>query len=193
MKFSEIEKRDLLKAWLFISLAFGIVLARSGVAIPYALVVAAVGVGLGFLVHEMAHKFMAQKYHCWAEFRANQRMLWLALIMSFFGFVFAAPGAVMIQGHVNKKQRGLISLAGPLSNVVFALLFIPFAVFAVLSQVELLILIAQYGFMINVWLALFNMIPFGWFDGKKILDWSKPVYGVLLGITLILMFVQYVF
>ena len=53
-----------------------------------------------------------------------------------------------------------------------------------------LFLIAKYGFMINTWLALFNMIPFGMFDGKKVLAWSKPVYFIILAVGLFFMGMQ---
>jgi Zn-dependent protease len=52
-------------------------------------------------------------------------MLLLALGMSFLGFVFAAPGAVHIKGYINKMQNGIFSLAGPLMNLILALVFLP--------------------------------------------------------------------
>ena len=48
--------------------------------------------------------------------------------------------------------------------------------------------IASYGFFINAWLGLFNMIPFAMFDGKKILNWNKVVYGVLVGVGILFQF-----
>ena len=50
----------------------------------------------GFLLHELAHKWMAQKYGCWAEYRGNRNGLLLALLMGAVGFLIAAPGAVMV-------------------------------------------------------------------------------------------------
>ncbi len=176
---SKRELRDLLKAWLAISAAFGIALAGGFMALRtvgvlYYFSISAVAVGAGFLLHELAHKVVAQHYHCWAEFRSFDNMLWLALAMSLFGFVFAAPGAEMIVGTVTKDRNGKISLAGPLTNVVLALLFLG-AMFFVPST-GYLADITKYGFLINVILALFNLIPVGNFDGKKIWKWSKPVW-----------------
>ena len=31
----------------------------------------------------------------------------------------------------------------------------------------------------NAWIALFNLIPFGPFDGRKIFRWNIPVYLLL--------------
>jgi len=176
---SKKELRDLLKAWLAISVAFGIVIAGgykalTSVGVLYYFSISAVAVGAGFLLHEIAHKVVAQKYHCWAEFRSFDNMLWLALAMSLFGFVFAAPGAVMIVGTVTKDRNGKISLAGPLTNVVLAVLFLSAMFF--IPSTGYLAALASYGFLINVILALFNLIPVGNFDGKKIWKWSKPAW-----------------
>ena len=47
-------------------------------------------------------------------------------------------------------------------------------------------IVLLYGFKINVWLALFNMIPVWNFDGSKILKWNKYVYGIFIIICLVL-------
>jgi Zn-dependent protease len=186
MKFSNIEKKHLAKAWIAISLAFGIVLAGGfrGIMsenIFSMFIIAALTVGIGFLAHEIAHKYVAQKYHCYAEFRSFDNMLLLAIAMSFFGFVFAAPGAVMIRGVVTKERNGKISIAGPLTNIILAALF---AILLILTPFKL---IAGYGLLINSWLALFNMIPFGNLDGAKVLRWNKVAYGFTVAAAVILM------
>ena len=190
MKFSSTEKKDLVKAWIVIALAFGIVINGGlGFSSQFAVLIlfSGITVGLGFLLHEIAHKYVAIKYGCWAEFRAFDTMLMLALLCSFFGFVFAAPGAVMIHGHyISRKQNGLISAAGPATNYVLALLFLVVGMFGggVLQT------LGSYGFMINAWLGLFNMIPFGQFDGRKILDLSPWLFGGMVGVGFLLMGLQ---
>ena len=183
---SDVELRDLVKAWLAISFAFAMVLRHS---IPLSFyevfIISAITVGTGFLLHELGHKIMAQRYGCFAEFRSFDQMLLLAIFMSFFGFVFAAPGAVMIRGHVDKTRNGIISAAGPVVNLVLAFLFLS----VLLTSPEgLLKSITFYGFFINSLLALFNMIPFGLFDGAKILRWDKKVYGIIVAIALVFFF-----
>ncbi|MEK6963817.1 MAG: metalloprotease [Nanoarchaeota archaeon] len=178
LRFSSIEKHDLLKAWLVISVAFGLVINPHGWLSPKLLLyvlIAGITVGSGFLIHELCHKIVAQRYHCWAEFRSDDKMLFLALITSLFGVVFAAPGAVIIQGHVSSKQSGLISAAGPLSNLILALLF--------LALSPWIGMVAHYGYLINAWLGLFNLLPFWLLDGKKVYHWNKAVYFALLFIA----------
>lgn len=186
---SKKEMNDLFKAWLAISVAFAIVLGGFSFSTRFivTLIISALTVGTGFIIHEMGHKLVAQHYGCFAEFRAFNTMLWLAVIMSFFGFVFAAPGAVMISGPVGVRRNGKISMAGPLMNLIFALLFLTLLLIPVTGVLKIL---AGYGFLINTWLGLFNLLPFGNFDGKKILVWNKVVYGAMVGVAFVFMFAQ---
>jgi len=183
MKFSRREIRDLIKAWLAISAAFTIAFVgiSFGTKFMLGLLVSAVTVGVGFLLHELAHKFVAQHYGKWAEFRSFDKMLILALIFSLFGFVFAAPGGVMIKGYVTKRKYGLIAVAGPITNIVLAALFLALGVFVPQSGV-----LVYYGALINAWLAVFNMIPFGPLDGGKVFRSNKVLYIIvlLLGIAM---------
>lgn len=195
---SEKELKDLLIAWVLISIAFAIVrttgpgLAISGFFSSTFLImiaISAVTVGLGFLFHELAHKIVAQKYHCWAEFRADTTMLVLAVLMSFLGFVFIAPGAVMIFGNITKKQNGLISLAGPITNIILAIILLPL-LFLETAGVWKEIIIS--GYIINAWLALFNMIPLWNFDGAKIWAWNKTIYVTTAIIAAFLVFIFFI-
>src|SRR3989338_91237 len=125
---SEKELRDLVKAWIAISLAFALVLRHDiGLSFYQVFIVSAVTVGTGFLLHELGHKFVAQRYGCFAEFRSFDQMLILAILMSYFlGVLFAAPGAVMIQGPVGRGRNGKIRAAGPIVNLILAGMFFSF-------------------------------------------------------------------
>ena len=41
-------------------------------------------------------------------------------------------------------------------------------------------LVRAYGFQINAWLGLFNLIPFAPFDGAKVWAWNKTIYLVMV-------------
>ena len=133
IKFSVQEIDNLWKSWLAISAAFAIAMSHGifNSVFFINLIISTITVGLGFIAHELSHKFVAQKFRCFAEYRANFNMLFLAIGLSFFGIVFAAPGAVMIHGHISRKQYGLIALAGPLANIAIALIFLVVALFNV--------------------------------------------------------------
>jgi Zn-dependent protease len=186
MKTSNRELIDLLKSWLAISLAFTIVMGFSQGTIIYKFLLALFLVGTAFLVHELAHKYVAQRYQCWAEYRSDNMMLILAILISLLGVVFAAPGAVMIYGWIDKKKNGKISLAGPATNLVLALIFLGL-IFITSGTAST---IASYAFAVNAWIGAFNLIPLFNFDGAKIYAWSKPAYFVAVGVGLSLLFIQ---
>jgi Zn-dependent protease len=193
---SNTELLHILISWFAVSYAFAILLMwfklntkptseelLNGIFNP--LVISLSTVGISFIVHEMSHKVIAQRYGSWAEFRMSPIMLALMLILVYeFGILFAAPGAVMIYGgSVGRRESGRISLAGPLSNLLLALVFFP-----LLSETGILYEIGRYGVIINITLALFNMIPFSVFDGRKVWAWNKLIYlGFVITTILLLM------
>ena len=188
MKFSRTEIKDLLKAWIAISLAFTVVNVGFSFNISFLVgfFMSGLTVGIGFLAHELAHKYVAQRFHCIAEFRSFDSMLVLALFLSIFGFVFVAPGAVVISGFISRKNHGKIAAAGAAANLALALIFL----LLFLLGLPLLTPLASYGFMINSFLALFNLLPFWNFDGLKVLEWSRVAYIILITIAGIFMIIQ---
>ena len=150
--------------------------------IPIYFLLGLVAFGPAFIVHELAHKFVARHYGCWAEFRADPNGLRTGVLIAFFiGFLFMAPGAVMVAGNVNRSQNGRIALAGPFSNLVLWTIALP--AFILFQE-------GWLGEIIFLWMAAnsilgaFNMLPFGPLDGKKIKTWSEPVSGHSLQFSL---------
>ncbi len=143
-----------------------------------------------FILHELAHKVVARKYGCWAEFRADPRGLKIGLaIAALLGFVFMAPGAVMVAGRVSRSQNGRIAIAGPLTNI--ALFFIGFVAATVLLPVfpnPLLVSFVTFWMWGNAILAAFNMLPFGPLDGAKVKSWSEPLFWSTLIVTVFLVY-----
>lgn len=189
MKFSQKEKKDLIFAGIMISLAFAILLSGGFTGFLnenffIVFVIAFFTAGIGFLFHELMHKHVAQNYGLFAEFRAFYKMLWLAILFSFFGFIIAAPGAVLIRGNITKEKNGKISLAGPLTNIVLALIFL--ALILILNASGIFRAFLNFGLTINSLLAAFNMLPVGPFDGVKIIAWNKAIYFSVMGFGIIL-------
>ncbi|MCS7138597.1 MAG: site-2 protease family protein [Crenarchaeota archaeon] len=140
-------------------------------------------VGTGFISHELAHKFTAMKYGYLSEFRLWPLGLIIALsssLLTLGSLIFAAPGATYVipryptyelSGIDEKKRMGLISLAGPLSNMLWAIIFY------FLSWLDGPL--SDIGFHVNLWLAIFNMIPLGDLDGRKIMTWNFTIWAIV--------------
>ena len=152
---------------------------------PLVLLGSAIAVGTGFTLHELAHKIVAQRYGHWAEFRAQFLNLLASLaLVAFTGVLFATPGAVLIQGRVTPRENGIISLVGPAVNFVLAATLWPFTwVVDTETPVQQVLGIVVFA---NALLCLFNLIPYGPLDGRKVLRWNPFVYAASLVVALAL-------
>jgi len=200
VKFGADELFDLLLSWIVLIIGFSLVMSGRQIPGLGLVLAAALGVGTGFLLHEMAHKFVALRYGYWAEYRANRSGLLFIIVMSFMGFIFAAPGAVMIHKPLrsysqsdnlsgsgiysdqadknSKKEELLIALAGPTTNIILTVLF-----FILLSSGLVIGNLAtsaiDFAIFINLNLAAFNLLPLGPLDGKKILEANRLAWAIV--------------
>ena len=135
-----------------------------------------IAISPAFVLHELAHKFAARNYGCWAEFRADSGGLRFGIILAAaLGIVFMAPGAVMVAGNTTKSQFGKIALAGPVTNVALWLLGLIIVLFG-LTEYGIIKTIIEPWMWGNAILGTFNMIPWGPLDGKKIKTWSQSIF-----------------
>jgi len=141
-----------------------------------------------FILHEMAHKFVAQWYGLWAEFRLDPFGALITAVSIFSPFKLIAPGAVVIAGFPDSSMMGRVAVAGPLTNLVLVVLLLPF--FLLLPQGWGSILVS-YGIYVNAIIAFFNLIPFSMLDGKKIMLWNRAVWAALFTVSLILLLLSW--
>ena len=194
-RFTGKEIRDLIISFIVIALGFTILYSNgdySHVTLIFPVVM--IGVGAGFIFHELGHKFVAMHYGYYAEYELWPTGLLIALASSFFGFIFAAPGAVVIYSNgMEKKTNGIISLAGPIVNIILGLIF--FLILGSLGDFiytetgAIVYLICVLGTRINFFLAAFNLLPIPPLDGSKVMAWSVPVWLITFAIAALLVLI----
>lgn len=194
-KFSKIELRDIAISIAVLSLAFVIMFRNSTFMTTFfryylgdlcvlgMFGMMAVIVIFSFLLHEFGHKFTAQRMGMWSEYRMFPNGLLITIVMSFFGFLFAAPGVVYIRGYVTEEQDGKISIAGPMVNIVLAIAGLGLAC---AFDGNPMVVFFYLMFTLNASLALFNLLPIAILDGAKIMRWNAVYWGIAFAIAAIL-------
>lgn len=150
---------------------------------PDILLVTLAGMLASFLIHELAHKIAAQRMGYWAEFRLSISGLFMTLLSIILPVKIVAPGAVKVVGlRFSKEDVGKVALMGPLTNMVQAIIYTAlrrFTAFGSPMSIALYVLA-----VLNLSLALFNLIPLGPLDGAKVFRWSRSVWFSVLVSTL---------
>ena len=192
--FTRNEIRDLIIAFIVIAIAFAIAtVGLDAYGFISILPIVMVGVGVGFLLHELGHKYVAMKYGYNSEFKAWPLGLVIALATAFIGWVFAAPGVAHIYAdNMTDEINGKISIAGPMANMTLALVFIVIAALTYpltyhFGIFQLIYLICTVGFSVNSFLAAFNLLPFYSLDGIKVLKWNAKIWIIIFSIAAIML------
>ena len=200
-RFSSTEKRDLLIASILVMLV-GISMMgyQRGIfyAIPQLIYLVSAGlwwypaltIGIflvSFMAHEMAHKFVAQHYGQWSEFRMTQQGYILSALAILMSFPIFGTGVVATSRAKNLEEDAKVNMAGPLTNLILAagiaigmLLVVAAVGVPVDYPTRLMCSILRNGLMLNAMLGAFNMIPIQPFDGATVIRWNKPVWAALL-------------
>jgi len=182
VRFSRTEKRHLIVGTTLVTAA-GVSFLVGNPLTLLGLAVSSIIFAMGFILHELAHKYVAQGYGLWAEFRLNMTGLILTALSIVSPIKFIAPGAVMISGFADNDRMGRTAFAGPFVNVIITVGLS--ALLPALGQTAIYLAVL-YGGAINAFLALFNLIPFAVFDGRKVYSWNRRYWATLFLVSLAL-------
>ncbi len=145
-------------------------------------------------VHEVAHGWVAKKLGDSTADKLGRltlnplkhidlmgTLIVPGLMLTFTGFVFgwAKPVPVnMMNLGKPRRDMAIVALAGPVSNFLMALgwaLFIRIAIAIDIAEVSVYMLyVGIAGIMINLVLALLNLLPIPPLDGSRIMAWLLP-------------------
>ena len=185
IRFSKEEIGHLLISILVLSFAFSIARSSENYLYFYRFFpISFLAIVTAFACHEIAHKYMGMKYGYPSEYRMFPQGLLFALLFSFFGFVFAAPGAVHIFGMPSREEGGKIAASGPITNIMLAATFLTISNFAIRD-------IAISLALINSFLAFFNLLPLPPLDGRKIFAWDIRIWIAMLVISLAMLILTF--
>jgi len=151
---------------------------------PGILIVSSLIFVLVFILHEIAHKLVAQHYGLWAEFRLVLFgvLLTLISIIPLPMFKIISPGAVMIAGFADKEIVGKTAIAGPATNLILAMISLVLYSFLPSPFLEAALMSVAF----NAWIASFNLFPIGVLDGWKVFRWNKIAWTLVFVPSIIL-------
>ena len=203
--FSREEIRDITIAVIALTVLYSLSVTRpfgwSVDSLLLFLPISFIAVGLGFILHELGHKVVAQRFGFFSEFRKWNYGLILGLLTVPLGFMIFAPGAVYFGSYgrmVTDEENGKISIAGPIVNIVLALiaLFLTLSLRSYLTMenagmMYIVLLTLVLTFNVNSFLALFNLLPIPPLDGSKVIQWNLPIYIITIAVAGILTYISY--
>ncbi len=147
-----------------------------------------------FPIHECAHGFMAKLLGDDTADREGRLTLnpfahidpTGAIVMCFCCIGWAKPVPVTISRCSKVKGRtalALTSLAGPMANIILAYVFLIISKIVLMSvnSMAMLYVWSAIGLVVhlNIYLAVFNLLPIPPFDGSKILYSFLPTKGIV--------------
>lgn len=137
---------------------------------------AAIVVAPAILLHEMGHKFVAIGFGLPASFNIFWGGLGLAILLKLVHspFLILAPAYVLIPAAATPFQQTFIAAAGPLTNLLIWFIASQILKKKRLSRMQLI----GWGVTkkLNMWLFIFNVIPFPPLDGYNIV---RGVIGII--------------
>jgi len=117
------------------------------------------------VLHELAHKFVAIAFGATATVHAPLEWYIPVIIMRLLNFplFFFVGGYTQINSYLPPLQSAIVSLAGPLMNLILYVTCTLLVRYKVVHR-KYYNMIAISG-RLNLFLMIFNMIPFPGFDG----------------------------
>lgn len=186
----------------YVSLVIGWALIIAAVSVPpwgfnlYRIA----AISLGFMLHELAHRATARRYGCFARYYLDPFGVMITVISLLLPIRFLAPGYVgiamppFLTPYEYKELSGKIAVSGPLTNIALSLIglvIIETFKYGIIPISESILLFSLELFIVNSWLALFNLIPLGPLDGAKVFKWSITKWLITFGAAIALFIYSY--
>ncbi len=118
--------------------------------------------------HELGHKLVAMSFGGIAVYRVHE-LLFLGVVLKAIGFpfIFFIPAYVIVQNISIAWQFALTALAGPLVNLSVLIISRIICKYELVSGDKYMFFLVLQK--LNMWLFIFNMLPFPGTDGYNFL------------------------
>lgn len=136
------------------------------------------GVLLGFVLHELMHRGIARRYGLSAEFVAYTPGLLVTLVSALLPARIIAPGYVRVWGSSSREGYVFSVAGGPLANIAIALAGALAGGLVGGSAASILAGVVE----VNLWIALFNLLPAPPLDGYKLVSLDARVWAALVAL-----------
>ncbi|MEM2926807.1 MAG: GNAT family N-acetyltransferase [Candidatus Bathyarchaeia archaeon] len=156
-----------------------------------------VATAISLLIHELPQSFAAKRLGLETTFKAWSSGLIFSTFLGFLGLFFPAYGSTYIKRldwwyDPKKDGTGIVFALGPISSLMLSFLLLTISS---MTKEKLLVASATVGYVTSLSIAILNLIPikaaggFVW-DGKKILDWNKGLWGILVTAAIALVLID---
>ncbi|ADI32062.1 peptidase M50 [Staphylothermus hellenicus] len=179
------EALSLIIASIVVSLVFGLDYLLSGNLVVFSII--STGAIIAMVPHELAHRWSARRMGCYSRYVLDPTGLLLTIITAipFIPFKIIMPGYTLVISHhydpmENKRINGVVSLAGPVTNILFATISFFTVVLCLKTMMCSMLLfgLAYWTALLNSWVAFFNLLPIPPLDGSKVISW-KPILWII--------------
>ena len=130
--------------------------------------------GIALVLHEVAHWYYQKKFGVRTEIQFwGTGTIIMVLTAWLFGNVFAQPFLTVLQSPapVEKRSVGLIMLSGPFLSVLIAC-----ACLALVPLGGLFSVAGWTGFIMNLMMGVYELLPVTPCDGKEVFGWNRLVW-----------------
>ena len=138
---------------------------------------------ISYLSTILPQKLLAKRFGCTSRYMLTKLGLLITALTIISPVKYLSPGMLVIPeiDYISKKRSGIISAIGSMINISLGIAFIFLAIFLNNDSVINLMLA---GAFVTSQITLLRLIPMQFLPGKKILNWSWPLFTIMLILTI---------
>lgn len=141
---------------------------------------------IAIIPHELAHRQTARTRGCLSRFMLYPQGFLATLTVNLAMGALTHGPLLFLSGYTfiscpgyTREDEGLISLAGPLTNIAISLISLSLLYFVYLNNL-LYYYFILISMKLNSFVAFFNLLPLGPLDGAKIFRWNIALWAVAI-------------